>query len=233
MRFPVLARGLIAAALGAVAMGSSVVASAQEPTSTSLAPSQARTIALSRCGSNGLSTQDANCRGFDAREIRESTDTFVLGFENDKELGEKHVMQLVVVFDLSQIALEPESEVSRAVLGYAEASTTRRSPSGESEYGILPSCNTTLGVPTTEWNGSTDKILATRPALTAGVTAATTGENGAWDVTPQIREWLAAGQQKGTLVMGADDQSPEIRDQSMCLSYVFDMGLSVEVSPKS
>jgi hypothetical protein len=231
MRSSVLASGVVAAVLGALAT-SFVVASAQESTSTTLPPSQARTIALSRCGTNTLSTQDANCRGFDAREIRESTDTFVLGFENNKELGEKHVMQLVVVFDLSQIAVDPDSEVSHAALGYAEASTTRRSPTGESEYGVLPSCNTKLGVPTTEWNGRTDAILPTRPTLTAGVTPATTGEYGSWDVTPQIREWLAAGQQKGTLVMGGDDQSPDIHEQAMCLSYVFDMGLNVEVSPK-
>jgi hypothetical protein len=231
MRFPALARGVMAVMLGAIA-ASPLAASAQEPTTTTLTPSPARTIALSRCGSNGLSTQDADCRGFDAREIRESTDTFVLGFENNQELGEKHVMQLVLVFDLSQIALDEKSEVSHAALGYAEASTTRRSASGDSEYGVLPSCNTQLGVPTSEWNGRTDAIVATRPALTAGVTPATTGENGTWDVTPQLREWLAAGQQKGTLVMGADDQSPDIHEQSMCLSYVFDMGLNVEVSPK-
>ena len=231
MRFSALASRVIVAVVGALAT-TFVVASAQDVTSTSLTPSQAHTIALSRCGTNRLSTQDADCRGFDAREIRESTDTFVLGFENNKELGEKHVMQLVVVFDLSQIAVDPNSEISHAALGYTEASTTRRSPSGDSEYGILTSCDTQLGVPTTEWNGRTDAILPTRPALTAGVTPATTGESGSWDVTPQVREWLAAGQQKGTLVMGGDDQSPDIHEQSMCLSYVFDMGLNVEVSPK-
>jgi hypothetical protein len=209
-----------------------LVALAQDSTPTVLAPAQARTIALSRCGSAGLSTAAADCRAFDAREIRESSDIFVVGFENNQELDEKHVLQLVVVFDLSQIAVDPNSEVANATLGYAEASTTRRSPEGESEYGILPTCNTTLGVPTTEWNGRADAILTTRPALIAGVTPATTAEAGAWDVTPQVREWLAAGQQKGTLVLGAEDQSPDIRGQTMCLSYLFDLGLNVEVAPK-
>ena len=51
-------------------------------------------------------------------------------------------------------------------------------------------------------------------------------------MTPQIREWLAAGEQKGTLVLGADDQSPNIKGQAMCLSYLFDLGLNVEVAPK-
>jgi len=51
-------------------------------------------------------------------------------------------------------------------------------------------------------------------------------------VTSQPKEWLAAGQQKGTLVVGADDQSPDIREQTMCLSYVFGIGLHVEVAPK-
>ena len=231
MRFVALVSSLVAVAVGILNTGAPV-ASAQDSTSSTLAPSQARTIALSRCGSAGLSTAGANCRGFDAREIRESTDTFVLGFENNQELDEKHVLQLIVVFDLSQIPVDPDSEVGKATLGYSEGSTTRRSPEGESEYGVLPTCNTTLGVPTSEWNGSVDAIVATRPALTAGVAPATTGEVGSWDVTPQIREWLAAGQQKGTLVLGADDQSPDIRGQAMCLSYLFDLGLNVEIAPK-
>ncbi|MGE3909737.1 MAG: hypothetical protein AB7K36_10310, partial [Chloroflexota bacterium] len=79
------------------------MASAQE--SVSLAPAPAHTIALSRCGTASLSTAAADCRGFDARDIRDDTGTFVLGFENNQELGEKHVLQLILVFDLSQLAL--------------------------------------------------------------------------------------------------------------------------------
>ena len=238
MPFPALVSGVVVRVSGVVALvlstlvSGALVASAQESTSLTLAPSQARTIALSRCGSAGLSTADANCRGFDARDIREGTDIFVVGFENNADLGEKHVLQLVAVFDLTQVTVDPNSEIASASLGYSEGSTTRRSPAGESEYGILPTCNTTLGVPTTEWNGRVDAIVATRPALTAGVTPASTAEAGAWDVTPQLREWLAAGQQKGTLVLGAVDQSPEIRGQEMCLSYLFDLALNVEIAPK-
>jgi hypothetical protein len=232
MRFSALAGSVLVLAFGCLTAGV-VTVMAQEASITDLAPAQAHTIALSRCGSAGLTTPGANCRGFDAREVRDKPDIFVVGFENNQEINEKHVLQVVTVFDLSQVAVAPDSEVSHATLGYAEGSTTRRSAAGESEYGILPTCNTTLGVPTTEWNGSTDAIVATRPALTAGVTPATTGSAGAWDVTPQIQAWLAAGQQQGTLVLGADDQSPDIREQTMCLSYVFDLGLHVEVTPKS
>jgi hypothetical protein len=197
-----------------------------------LTPTQARTIALSRCGGPALSTSDANCRGFDAREVRETPDMFVVGFENNAELSEKHVLQVVAVFDLSQIPMDENKQVTSASFAYGEASTTRRSPDGESEYGVLQTCNTKLGVPTTEWNGSVSALVATRPAMTAGATPATTGEFGNWDVTPQVRTWLAAGQKKGTLVMSGDDESGDIYGQSMCLSYLFDLGLNVEVAPK-
>jgi len=230
MRFPGLVVRVAAVALSCLA--AVVPASAQETSTVALTPVKARTIALSRCGSNTLSTSAANCRGFDAREIRESGDIFVVGFENNQEIDEKHVLQLVAVFDLSQIALEPDSTVAHATLGYAEGSTTRRSPAGDSEYGILPTCTTRLGVPIGEWNGETDALVATRPALIDGAVPATTGEAGSWDVTPQIREWLEAGRQTGTLVMGAEDQSADIRGQSMCLSYLFDLTLNVEVTPK-
>jgi hypothetical protein len=231
MRIPAPTLGALAALLAIVA---SVVpgAFAQEPTTSTLTPTVAHTIALSRCGAAGLSTADANCRGFDAREVRETPDMFVVGFENDQELGEKHVLQVALTFDLSQIPVDQNSEVTHAVLSYAEASTTRRSASGDSEYGVLQTCNTQLGVPTGDWNGAVDRILPTRPAQTAGVTPATTGEAGSWDVTPQVKQWLSAGQTKGTLVMRADDESADIHAQSMCLSYLFDLNMGVEVSPK-
>jgi hypothetical protein len=231
MRFLALTGSLVAVALSALVAGTTVVAA--QDSAVTLAPAPARTIALSRCGSAALSTADANCLGFDAREIRESGDIFALGFENNQELGEKHVLQLILVFDLAQIHLDPNSDVGQATLGYSEGSTTRRSATGDEEYGILPTCNTTLGVPTSEWSGRVDALVATRPALTAGVTPATTGDAGSWDVTPQVREWLRAGQQKGTLVLGGDDQSPDIKGQTMCLSYLFDLGLNVNIVPKS
>src|SRR5690348_5031770 len=92
--FFALASSVVALALGSLT-ASGLVAAAQESMATSLTPAQARTIALSRCGGSALSTAGANCRGFDAREIRESPDLFVVGFENNQELGEKHVLQLV------------------------------------------------------------------------------------------------------------------------------------------
>jgi hypothetical protein len=231
MRFSALTGGLVALALGALTSGA-LVASAEESASTNLTPTQARTIALSRCGSNNLSTAGANCRGFDAREIREKNDLFVLGYENNAELSEKHVLQMVLVFDLSQITVGPNDELRHATLIYSEGSTTRRSASGDSEYGVLPTCNTKLGVPTTAWNGNVNSIVATTPALIDGSSPATTGDFGSWDITPQVRKWLSDGQKQGTLVMGADDQSPNIQGQSMCLSYLFDLGMNVEVAPK-
>jgi hypothetical protein len=221
--------GAAAAVLASLAFAS-FGAYAQE--SVTLMPTQARTIALSRCGGAALSTSEANCKGFDAREVRETPDIFVLGFENNAELSEKHVMQVVVSFDLSQVNIPSDSEVTSSALGYSENSTTRRSAAGDSDYGVLQSCNSKLGVPSTEWNGSVNALLATRPALTAGVTPATTGGYGYWYVTPQIKDWLAAGQKKATFVMQADDESPNIQAQSMCLSYISDLHLGVDTAPK-
>jgi hypothetical protein len=203
-------------------------ASGQTGQSLTLVPSQVRTVAESRCGSARLATAGTNCLGFDGRQIRDQSDIFVVGFENDSDLAEKHVLQVVAVFDLAAVRGTPGAEVSRATLGYAESSTTRRSAGGESEYGILPSCNTGLGVPAREWDGRTDTLVPTRPAATAGAVPATTGGAGAWDVTPQVQQWLAAGQQQGTLVLRGDDESMDIHQRAMCLSYVIDLGLTVE-----
>jgi hypothetical protein len=154
---------------------------------------------------------------------------FVVGFENSATLGEKFVYQTVVMLDLSSLSARPGVEISMASLHYTEASTTRRSASDESEYGVLPTCNTRLGVPASgSWDGNVDNVIVTAPAAIAGVAGATTAGTGSWDVTPQIKQWLAAGQIQGAFVMGGEDESLDIQAQSMCLSYVFGVGLSVE-----
>lgn len=231
MRFVAPKLGVVAALLSTLISGFSG-ASAQEAMSTQLTPTIVKTIALSRCGGPTLSTANTNCRGFDASEIRDSGDIYVVGFENSTDLAEKHILQVVAQFDLSLVQVPENSEVSHATFNYGENSTTRRSEAGDSEYGVLQSCNTQLGVPTSEWNGNTSALLATRPAQTAGVIPATTGDSGTWDITPQVREWLASGQKKGTLVMKATDDSPEIRGMLMCLSYVSDFGINVEIAQK-
>jgi hypothetical protein len=227
-----LVRLSVALLVSVALIGSAVLESAAQPgPSVTLSPAQVRTVGQSRCGGPTLSTEGTNCQGFDARQIREQSDIFVVGYENNQDLGEKHVLQVVAVFDLAAARGAPGTEVSAASLHYAEASTTRRSASGESEYGILPTCNTGLGVPSAEWDGRTDSILPTTPAATAGVTPATTGDAGAWDLTPQLNQWLASGQPRGTLVLRSDDESLDIHDQTMCLSYLFDLNLTVEHRP--
>lgn len=202
--------------------------SAEEMPSVTLTPSQARTVAQSRCAPPDLSTEGTTCTGFAGREILETPDIFVVGYQNDQENGEKFVYQAVAAFDLSPARPPSNAELTHATLGYGEDSTVRRAAGGGSEFGILPTCNTGLGVPTTPWDGSTDKILATRPAGTAGMMPATTGDYGSWDVTPQIKEWLAAGQQQGTLVMRGDDESMDFKQDALCLSYLGDFSLTVE-----
>ena len=122
---PMLGAGV---AILAILAFTSFGASAQE--SVTLTPTQAKTIALSRCGGSGLSTSGTNCKGFDAREVRETPDIFVLGFENNAELSERHVLQVAVSFDLSQVNIPPDSQVTSSALGYSEGSTTRRSAVG-------------------------------------------------------------------------------------------------------
>lgn len=235
MGFRALARGLAAVALGTLATGVLTASAAQdvtEPTSFDLRPVQAKTIALHRCGGPTLSTNDVNCIGFSAKEILSDPSIFVVGFENNKDINEKHVFQVAVEFDLTQVTVGPNSEVDFAELMYGEVSTTHRSPAGDSEYGILTSCNTSLGVPATAWDGRVDRLVQTLPAATAGMVPGTTAESGTWNVLPQVKGWLASGAKKGTLVLGAADQSADVKELAMCLSYMTDISLTVQVAPK-
>jgi hypothetical protein len=117
------------------------------------------------------------------------------------------------------------------MLSYTEASTTLRSPAGDSQDGILPTCNTQLGVATETWDGSLDRLVPIRPAGVASTTPAITGESGAWDVTPQLQQWLASGANQVAFVLRGDDEELEVKERAMCLSYVFDLGLTVEYTP--
>ena len=109
-----------------------------------------------------------------------------------------------------------------------QASTARRSAAGESQFGILPTCNTQLGVGRDAEGGSLDHLVPSRPAGVAGVTPATTAESGAWDVTPQLKQWLGVQANRGTFVLRGDDESLDVKGLAMCLSYVFDLRLTVE-----
>lgn len=211
-----------------MALAIPTVTYADEVHTEMIAPAQATTASQSRCEGPTMSTPGISCIGFDGTQVRGLTDLFVLGFENNKDLSEKHVLQTVVSFDLSSVSAIPQADISGAKLHYAEASTTTRSATGDSQYGILTSCNTRLGIPAASWDGSLDKVVPTTAALTAGMTPATTGDAGSWDVTPQIRAWLAQGQSRGVFVMRGDDESMDIRDQSLCLSYVIDLNLTVD-----
>ncbi len=121
--------------------------------------------------------------------------------------------------------------MAKATLSYSEASTTRRSATGDSEYGILPTCNTRLGVPTDAWTGDLNKLIPTTQAKTDGVAGATTGDSGYWDVTPQVAQWVTNGAGEGTFVFRAEDESLEAKAQTMCLSYIIDPVLTVEFAP--
>jgi hypothetical protein len=194
----------------------------------SLTPRRVGTAGQSRCGTS-VFPLNSSCVGFDGRDVRNLPDLWVVGFENNRDRSQKHVLQTVAIFDLAPLQTIPrDATLSRATLGYSEASTVRRSPGGDSEYGILPTCNTVLGVPTDGWDGSFDAIIPTRPATVDGVRPATTGDSGAWDVTSQVRQWMNSGASQGAFVLRGDDESPDIRAQAMCLSYVFDLGLTVE-----
>jgi hypothetical protein len=234
MRFRAVARAVVAVALGFLVAGTLTV-SAQEvqaPTNSNLTPVRAQTIALHRCGSAKLSTDAANCLGFTAKEILADPSIFVVGFENNNELNEKHVFQILTEFDLSQVIVGPNSQVDAATLTYSEVSTTRRSPSGDSEYGILPSCNTRLREPFPRLDARTDGTMMTLPALTAGMTPATTAEAGTWNVLPEVKSWLSEGHTKAMLVLEADDRSDDVREMAMCISYLTDVSLTIQVSPK-
>jgi len=136
----------------------------------------------------------------------------------------------VVTVDLSPLRGIPEgSTVGMATLGYSDASTVHRSPGGNAEYGILPTCNTRLGVAADTWNGTLDGLVPTRPAATAGASGATTGDAGSWDVTPQVREWLSGPNDRRTFVMQGADESLDVKELGMCLSYVFDVAIAAEL----
>src|SRR6266704_1773509 len=97
-----LARLSVALVVSLSLLGSQVLgSSAQTGQAVTLVPAQVRTVAQSRCGPATLSTAATNCQGFDARQVRDLPDLFVVGFENDKDLEEKHVLQVVAVFDLA------------------------------------------------------------------------------------------------------------------------------------
>jgi len=71
-------------------------------------------------------------------------------------------------------------------------------------------------------------VVPTRPAAVAGVQGATTGDSGAWDVTPQVQQWLAGSANQGVFVLRGDDESLDVNGLGMCLSYVIDLGLALE-----
>jgi hypothetical protein len=224
-----------AAAALAVAVGlaiggpvTPVAVEAQETQGVGLAPTAAGTAHQHRCGEAVLSTPGTECQGFAGRELLEDPGIFVVGYESNQDVSEKHVYQAVASFDLAPLRSIPNARLQRAALAYSEASTTRRSPAGESEYGILPTCNTQLGVPADGWSGGLSGVVPNRPAAVAGAAGATTGDSGSWDVTPQVEQWLASGANQGTFVMRGDDESLDVKGQAMCLSYVIDLSLEVE-----
>jgi hypothetical protein len=219
--------GMLAALLASG--GHASAAPGADVTATTLAPARVATAAQSRCGPAQLSTPGIECRGWDGLDVRSLTDVFVVGFENNEEIGEKHVLQAVATFDLAPLREIPTGARVAATLTYDEASTTRRSPTGDSEYGILPTCATRLGVPTSAWGGGLDKIVPTTAAKTAGHSPATTAETGVWDVTPQVEEWRKAGAGQATLVLRPEDESLDAKGVRMCLSYVINLALNLEV----
>jgi hypothetical protein len=217
------------ALVGAILVGSGQTAGATVSKLDPISPSRVATVAETKCGP---AAPGIACKGWDGVDIRTETSLFVVGFENNQGSNQKHVLQTVATFDLgaAKDALV-DGKVALASLSFSEASTTHRSAAGDSEYGILPSCNTKLGVPTAPWNGSQNKILQTTDAEINGVVGATVAESGIWDVTPQVTKWLKAGNGQGTFVLRSEDESLTPKAQSMCLSYVMDLSLTIEVAP--
>lgn len=219
------------ALVGAVLIGSGQPAAAtvSQADPAVLTPSRVATVAETKCGP---AAPGIDCKGWDGIDIRSETSLFVVGFENNQDMNQKHVLQTVASFDLGPAKdAVGDGKVAHASLSYSEASTTRRSATGDSEYGILPTCNTQLGVAAAPFNGNQNKLIQTSPADVAGVTGATTGDSGAWDVTPQVTKWLKAGNGQGTFVLRSEDESLTAKAQSMCLSYVMDLVLTVEAAP--
>ncbi|MGE3271172.1 MAG: hypothetical protein AB7P40_20650 [Chloroflexota bacterium] len=219
---------------GAVLIGSGAAAASPGavPEPASLAPSSVATVAEGKCGPKTLSTPGVECRGWDATDIRSADSPFVVGFSNDQELEEKTVLQTVTTFDLAPIRAQlADGKVAHALLSFSEASTMRRSAAGDSDYGILETCNTALGVPTTPWNGNVKTIVKTTDAATDGFTGLQTGGAGSWDVTPQLVRWLEGDATQGTFVLRSADESLTPNAQAQCLSYVMDFSLNVEFAP--
>ncbi|HYU18277.1 MAG TPA: hypothetical protein VEQ11_06235 [Chloroflexota bacterium] len=231
MKLTRLAGAASALAIALTLAGPGVPASvaAKQVEMLDLLPTTVGTAHQHHCGTAVLSTPGTECQGFAGREILTDPGLFVVGYENNANVGEKHVYQAVAAFDLAPLPARPEpASISKATLTYTEASTARRSPAGESQYGILPTCNTQLGVAADGEGGGLDHLVPSRPAGVAGVTPATTAESGAWDVTPQLRLWLGVGANQGALILRGDDESLDVQGLAMCLSYVFDLRLTVE-----
>ena len=223
-----------AALVGAVVIGSGQTATAtvSQADPAVLTPSRAATVYARKCPPPQMSTPGIECNGFIGREILSDTSIFVVGYENNDTLKEKFVYQAAATFDLGPARdTVADGKVAKAYLSYGENSTVHRSAAGDSEYGILPTCNTKLGVPKAPWTGGVDKLIQTNPAQTSGVAGATTGDSGSWDVTPQISTWLKASAGQGTFVFQADDESMDVKAQAMCLSSISDFTLTVEPAP--
>src|SRR4051812_44603699 len=121
------ARPVLRAILAATVLGGAGLSYAapvtQRVVSTSLTPTRVGTASQDRCGTP-LSTPGISCRGFDGRDVRSLSDLWVVGFENNRDVGEKHVLQTVAAFDLAPLrSVPPRATVSRAILSYSEAST--------------------------------------------------------------------------------------------------------------
>ena len=226
--------------VGALALVGSVLIGAGPATAApssdldpaSLTPTRIVTVAESKCPPPTLSTQGIECRGWDGTDVRDLSDLWVVGYANIQEQGQKYVLQTVATFDLVGVKEQATTaKVAKASLAYTEVSTHRRSAAGDSEYGILPTCNTKLGVAAANWNGNQNKIVPSTQALTAGVAGATTGSEGVWDVTPQVAKWAKDGAGQGNFVFRSDDETLEPKTQQLCISYLIGIGLTVEFAP--
>src|SRR6185436_16694929 len=81
-----------AALVGAVAIGSGQTAAATVSQSDPavLTPSRAATVAETKCGP---AAPGIACKGWDGIDIRSEASLFVVGFENNEDSNQKHVLQ--------------------------------------------------------------------------------------------------------------------------------------------
>jgi hypothetical protein len=187
----------------------------------SLRPALVGTAGESRCPPSQLSAPGAACPGFNIRDVRTLEGTWGVGYVNNPALAQKSVLQTVVVFGLAPLRTVPAPAApSKAVLTYRVV--------GQSPIG--PPCDIQLGVPTEAWDGAYDRVAPARPAAVAGFQGASLGEPVAWDVTPQVREWLADAGGDATFVLRGDDESLDVTERGICLSYVSDLGLAIELT---